>query len=793
VIVHPRVLRNPPGLDAIAYRAGDFASFREALLRVREDERDLVSWRPSASGDLALQLVEWWAYLADILTFYSERIANDSYLRTARERATVARLTTLLGYRPRPSLGATGKLWVTIAGPGAITLPVGLPIQSKPLAGKPPEVFEADVATNVHPSTSIDVTLVKDVLLSQATTLFVKGGFQSFLVHYPVLFVKKGSTPGGPTTAVAIIKSGEGLFDAHGKKCLKLVFEAPIDLPPGAMASDYDLMTQVGTKGFPYPVKVTPDSVDSTRMDTGKPVEIFAGELVLFKPVNHPGPTLVTTVAAVIQIFLDPPPYFTQVFLPNAVPPALFAGKGPLMMSSSWRSVASVVCDPTTEVHLGSGATETERIVTVAPTKYCFPFPAAVGEDVMLQDAGGRAAIATVLSSEVESVAGLATSSLPGGYSVLLSTVSKVVLRFAAHTTVDLSAKLRLLFDLLPVSRGQTVASEVLGSGDAAQMSQTFALKKSPLTYLATSDPAKSGGYESTLRVAVDGVEWTEVDSFYEVAPDAQVFVTREDDEQKTHVFFGDGENGSRLPTGGANVVAAYRFGGGASAPAAGTLITPMKAYPGLKSVKNPLPAGGGADPDTARLIRRYAPLSALTLGRAISEDDHAAIAARAPGVTRARALFDWDTKLQQALVIVFVGNDELAVAAALAALAATVDPDRPFVVRQAVEITCDLSMRLLVDPRHDAAAVRAAVEQSLVDPDVGLFRPEITRIGGAFYDSWIHEACSRVAGVVAVHDLGLSHGGSTPHGRHSPGIKGYFALAQQSINIKTEVAINVD
>ena len=51
-------------------------------------------------------MVEWFAYLADILTFYNERIANEDYLRTAVRPSTPAALVNLLGYRPRPTIGA---------------------------------------------------------------------------------------------------------------------------------------------------------------------------------------------------------------------------------------------------------------------------------------------------------------------------------------------------------------------------------------------------------------------------------------------------------------------------------------------------------------------------------------------------------------------------------------------------------------------------------------------------------------------------------------------------------------
>src|SRR5579864_2628830 len=108
VLVQPQVIFNPPGRNTIAYRVGEYLAFRRALLQALPGEAELATWRPSAQGDLALQMMEWWAYLADILTFYNERIANQDYLRTADLPESVGRLIRVLGYRPRPGIGATG-------------------------------------------------------------------------------------------------------------------------------------------------------------------------------------------------------------------------------------------------------------------------------------------------------------------------------------------------------------------------------------------------------------------------------------------------------------------------------------------------------------------------------------------------------------------------------------------------------------------------------------------------------------------------------------------------------------
>ncbi len=117
LVAHPRIPWNPPGRSRISYRDGDFASFRHALLLAPPGEGQLAQWRPSARQDLALQMVEWWAYLADVLTFYNERIANQAYLRTADLPDSLDRLVRLLGYRPRPGIGATGTVAALLAAP----------------------------------------------------------------------------------------------------------------------------------------------------------------------------------------------------------------------------------------------------------------------------------------------------------------------------------------------------------------------------------------------------------------------------------------------------------------------------------------------------------------------------------------------------------------------------------------------------------------------------------------------------------------------------------------------------
>src|SRR5947199_305422 len=160
------------------------------------------------------------------------------------------------------------------------------------------------------------------------------------------------------------------------------------------------------------------------------------------------------------------------------------------------------------------------------------------------------------------------------------------------------------------------------------------------------------------MQMTMDyNIHWKEVPSFYKQHPNAQVFVTREYENNITHVQFGDGINGARLPSGVNNVVATYRYGSGADSPNAGQLTVLTQAWPNLKAIRNPVTVGGGADPDSAKQIRQYAPQSVLTFGRAVSADDYETIAAQAPGVARARAYYTWNADQQRSLVTIYVGD----------------------------------------------------------------------------------------------------------------------------------------
>jgi hypothetical protein len=790
---HPRLIFNPPGRDLIAYRAGDFLSFRQALLLARPGEVELAQWRPTATADLALQMIEWWAYLADILTFYNQAIANEGYLGTADLPESVRRLVGVLGYRPRPGIGAQSVIAALSSSPKPFTLPAGFQIQSKPGPGKQPQIFELGDDTIVNPIGAIAADPPANPALLSGKSVLLKGTVGGITEGDRLLLLPK--TWNGTTTdyALVTVQSVAPEDDARGKTNTRVTFTSTPSVPNGAQAAAYRLLKATQTGGvWTYPTGSTA-VIDDDQAELAAIVRsLQTGDPVLFEAISPLQPTLVSIdrIQEVVwyangknndpEVSPDPevvPPIpiphtrlrFTPM-LDNVGDTRWDEERDKVKLQFGWQPVGEIIAAPAAGASFGGSS-----MALAASPGAIFP---VVSQPVLVEDGIGDGILATG--------------------TVSVATPASISLIDLPDPAMALTSPLRVLFNLLNVSRGQSVSNEVLGSGDARVAGQEFTLKKSPLTYLLSADSTSGESYSSTLRVWVAGTEWKEVASFYEQPANARVFVTREDDEAKTHVLFGDGVNGARLPSSANNVVASYRYGSGKDAPEAGALNVILKPYPGLKSLRNPLAAGGGADPDPPEQIRTYAPRSVLTFGRAISGDDYEVIAAQTPGVTRARAYWSWDAAQQRTLVIVYVGDDAAAVAAAKLGLATAIDPNRPVKVLQASARTLRVNLTLRIAPDRVADDVVAGVTAALIDPDAGLFGANAVRIGGRIYDSEVYESCLKVAGAAAVHDLEIrvkNNAGNfviDTKPFHDPGEGGFFQLDAAELHIVSEVLANV-
>src|SRR5262245_39877802 len=159
----PAAVDNRTGLSTIAYRIGEYARVRQCLFPGLASSAypERAKLRTRDPDDFTIGLLDAVACAADVLTFYQERIANESYLRTATERVSLQEMAKLIGYRLRP--GVAAETWLAFAleppktpppglppDPGAfvtgiptaLTLPAGLKVQSIPGPDEKPQTFE---------------------------------------------------------------------------------------------------------------------------------------------------------------------------------------------------------------------------------------------------------------------------------------------------------------------------------------------------------------------------------------------------------------------------------------------------------------------------------------------------------------------------------------------------------------------------------------------------------------------------------------------------------------------------
>jgi Baseplate J-like protein len=94
--------------QAIDYLARDYESFRRALLDLIP--KKLPEWTDRTEADFGIVLVELVSYLADILSYYQDRLANEAFLTTARERRSVLNHLRLIGYELAGAAPASARL-----------------------------------------------------------------------------------------------------------------------------------------------------------------------------------------------------------------------------------------------------------------------------------------------------------------------------------------------------------------------------------------------------------------------------------------------------------------------------------------------------------------------------------------------------------------------------------------------------------------------------------------------------------------------------------------------------------
>jgi hypothetical protein len=841
---------NRPGLNALTYRVGTYGTFMRAMTKRLSTGLPALTTREP--DDPALALLDGWAIVADVLTFYQERIANEGYVRTATEKYSVLQFANLVGYTPRPGVAASVFLAYTLDKGSAVTLPAGSKVQSVPGPGETAQAYEIAAALTARDSWNtlpIRMTQPQDpsgntpFYLSTITTnlkpndllLIVRNGRQTSDASPEHRFVRIAAVEPQPAqNRTKIVLQGNGGGSAPGPATVDTrdagaplnsqtlldrmaSLEAPLLRPPSAPPRSPQRLTRSPSEALGANLDVAPQlfaalhpgaaatvyaALANAPATPQTPLDVYAFR-VHAAPYGHNAPAPPVRGAGVPEegavapdwplAFADRDAHHLSLDARyDRIAPGSFVGvrtfphDEPVLFTVADTRERSRrdygLSAATTVLTLNAGYfRDAARERSLAPLRDVDVF--AQSERLQLTDVpidtdvpDDPQATSTVLELD-----GIYDGLTPGRWAIVAGTRTDLpgvkgaeLVMIAAtehrtnpaiagdtlHTFVTLSTKLAYRYvrssvtvwgNVARATHGET-RNETIGSGDASQARQSFALKAKPLTFVAS--PTQSGA-QSTLTVKVNGVPWAQAADLNALGPTDRAYTTTTTDAGTT-VAFGDGVHGARLPTGTENVTATYRTGLGSAGNVDGGKISLLMSRPlGVKAVGNPLPATGGTDPEARDDIRRNLPTALLALDRLVSLDDYATFARTFAGVAKA-AVAAVGSGAASTVFLTLAGQANAAIdphgdlASYLAASLRTLgDPRQAFVLA-----SCD-SVLLLVGASVDLApdAVWETVEPAIRAALTATFGFDARDFGQPAYKS---EAIAVIAGIAGVIDVTL-------------------------------------
>jgi hypothetical protein len=891
----PVAAANLPGLPAIAYRTGTWATFRESMLARLSSSRypALAYLKTRSTDDFSIALLDASSVVLDILTFYQERLANESYLRTATQLRSLTELARLINYQPAPGISAETYLAFTIkaatglpANPGttAITIPAGTQVQSVPAQNQTPQYFEtsADILAKADWNALPVATAIPWTPQINDLSVYLQGTATQLQPGDAILIVGDERTNAATSqnwdvrivTAVqtdsvnqrTLVTWSDGLgsasksitpsqqhpkFYAFRQRAALFGYNAlnPLMLTPTILTALTSLLDTAGTE-WNFAIhdlagsslidldavysKLTKSGWAALILPDGQNSRSPAGLVSLFQidsissitrsdfamsaKISRLATDTLTNLGTYydntrsssalvqseqIQVAEQPldHPLYGAILDIDALRPDLvgiqaiaFTGKAQKLSLNPTLTPPSFAPDddPSSPVPLNPG-----DIVTLIDPNSVPPLTETNPQwrnytgssKIRVTDASGRTGTINA-SVSAFSLAPSSKSDPVIQEFALVSSVLAIATPYP-HTQILLQNPLVNCYDRSMTTVNANVGlatagrsvSEIMGNGSAATPNQNFTLRQSPLTYVQSPTPT---GRLSTLKVQANGVAWKEVPTLYQQPPTASVFETLNQSDATADVLFGDGVEGATLPTGQNNLLATYRVGSGVATNVAPASITTLVDRPlGVSGVINPQAASGGQDSQSIADVRANAPLSVLTLGRAVSITDYQNYAATFAGIAKAYAIWIPSGPARGVFLTVAgaggvalpAGNPTLA--NLFTSLQTYGNPHIPITAVSFLETLFQISAEVAYDPSYDATAVQAAIIQSLRTQYSFTNRSFGQGVSGDEVAAFIQA----IPGVVAVNVTALTVGATSDAGDLASGSWSVYAYTQWAAN----------
>jgi hypothetical protein len=291
-------------------------------------------------------------------------------------------------------------------------------------------------------------------------------------------------------------------------------------------------------------------------------------------------------------------------------------------------------------------------------------------------------------------------------------------------------------------------------------------LAQGPLTFRAAFDStaAASAATRTNPRDALpvctlagEGETWTPQFDLLGSDRFATEFVVELESDGIAHLRFGDDERG-REPQEGSTFDASYRIGNGrAGNVGAETITRAVVPFSGITTIRNPLPATGGADPEPLERVRHDAPEAFRRQERAVTEADYADVTGQHDEVQRATAAFRWTGSWYTTYVTVDRAEGRGVDPPFATKIRTFLDRYRmaghDVEVEGPVLVPLDLLLEVCVKPGYFRADVQEAMLERLSNRVLpagrrGFFHPDNFTFGQPVFLSQIYEAAMDVAGV---------------------------------------------
>lgn len=681
----------------INYLAKDYQSFRQVIL----DRLATVmpEWTERHAADLGITLVELLAYTGDYLSYYQDAVATEAYLDTARQRISVRRHGRLVDFSLHE--GCNSRTWVN------------LEIQDL--------TFTLDDPNDVAFITGLNngLTIPQNVLNWTALRDVAATAYEVF----------------EPVDRVTPIK----LYKAHNEIRFHTWGDTSCCLERGSTSATL-IDAWVAGAANPTPNKKKPkqkkqnayEQYEEPEPAKERALKLKPGDVLIFEEVLGP----ITGLAA------DADPARRHAVRLTKVTP----GEDPLLRTQDDQ--------PTPYLRVEWGHEDALPFtlcisaVGAAPAcRYLENISVARG-NLVLVDHGKTVDpedLGTVRDLETEAICECAE--VPGD----------VLVQPAPFT-----AKLKLT----PLTFRSDLPSDKSRIRSAVNLLKQDVRKSKPQVWLR-SEPVADWEQHKDLAAWLKSKPGHGWDSQYDLIASRATdfhYVVEIDNDGIAHLRFGDGDLGRRPPV-GIRFTAAYRIGNGTAgnvgADSISRLVLNKQSLDSFVTVRNPLPAVGGTNPEPVSEAKLFAPrMFRKEIQRAITAADYQEIAQRNESLQRANAELVWTGSWYEADVAVDpLGRDEVS-DSFRKGLARYLEKFRRMGHDLHIEQARYVPLRLVLDvcvlPRYQQAHIKKALmdifsNRVLKGGKLGFFHPDKLTFGEGIYLSQIIAAGQAVEGVECV------------------------------------------